>query len=87
MTYGTTNASQCPSLQCEYAYVCLITKALMLTALGSLDDLRRCHLKLSTKHAVPEAARDAETVLIVCEVVLEVVLLQLLVVLRKPSGN
>jgi hypothetical protein len=50
-----------------------------------LDDLCRVHLKLSTKNTVPEAARDTEAVLVVRKVVREVVLLQLLVVLGKPS--
>jgi hypothetical protein len=53
--------------------------------LRSLDDLGRAHLELCAKHPVPEAARDSETVLVVGEVVLEVVLLEFLVVRRQPE--
>jgi|SRR5690242_5511167 len=44
-----------------------------------LDDLRRAHLQLSTKHPIPEAAGNAEAVLIISKMVLEMVLLELLV--------
>lgn len=64
---------------------CLITKVYWYVAtLGGLDDLGRSHLKLGTEDAVPETASDTETVLVVCEVMRKVVLLQLLVVRRKP---
>jgi hypothetical protein len=53
--------------------------------LRSLDDFGRAHLELCAKHPVPEAARDSETVLVVGEVVLEVVLLEFLVVRRQPE--
>jgi hypothetical protein len=66
----------------KYEYICLITSSVV--TLVRLDDFGGAHLKLGTKHAVPEAACDTETVLVVFEVVLEVVLLQLLVVLREP---
>jgi hypothetical protein len=63
---------------------CLITKVYWYVAtLGGLDDLGRSHLKLGTEDAVPETASDTETVLVVCEVMRKVVLLQLLVVRRK----
>lgn len=48
-----------------------------------LDDLRWTHLQLSTKHPVPKAASNAEAVLVISKVVLEMVLLELLVPRRK----
>lgn len=50
--------------------------------LSRLDDLGGSHLKLGAEDAVPEAAGDTETVLVVGEVVRKVVLLELLVVGR-----
>ena len=50
--------------------------------LSRLNDLGGSHLKLGAKDAVPEAAGDTETVLVVGEVVRKVVLLELLVVGR-----
>jgi hypothetical protein len=52
-------------------------------ALGTLDDLGWTHLKFSAKDAIPKAARNTESVLVVGEVMLEVVLLELLVVWRQ----
>jgi hypothetical protein len=47
---------------------------------GRLDDLGWAHVQLSAEHPVPESACDAETILVVSKVVLEVILLELLVV-------
>lgn len=52
-----------------------------------LDDLRRTHLELSAKDAVPEAAGNSEAILVVGEVMLQVVLLELLVVWRKSERS
>lgn len=51
--------------------------------LGGLCGFWRC--KLGAKDCVPKATRDAETVLVVCVVVLEVVLLELFVVGWKAA--
>ena len=45
-----------------------------------LDDLRWRDLQLSAKYTIPESACDAEAVLVVGKVVLEMVFLELLVV-------
>ena len=55
--------------------------------LGGLNDLGCAHIKFRPKHPVPKAACDTEAILVVGKVVLEVVLLQLLVVLGKPSRS
>lgn len=47
----------------------------------------RPHLNLGAKHPIPEPARDSKAILVVSKVVLEVVLLELLVVRRKPIVN
>ena len=51
--------------------------------LGCLCGFRRW--KLGTKDFVPKATRNAETVLVVCVVVLEVVFLELLVIGWKAA--
>jgi hypothetical protein len=57
----------------------------VLLSSSGLDDLSSgAHLKLSAEDTVPEAVRNAETLLIVGKVVLEVVLLELLVIGREP---
>ena len=55
-----------------------INHAYMSFRLRSLCDL--WHLQLSAKYAVPETAGDAEAVVIVGKVVLQVVLLEVAVV-------
>lgn len=55
--------------------------------LGRLDDFWRGHRKLSVENAVPEAAGNAEPVLVVGKVVRQVVLLQVLVVRWKAARN
>lgn len=42
-----------------------------------LHDLWRRHLQLGSKHPIPEATRDAEPILVIGKVVLEMVLLEL----------
>lgn len=56
-----------------------------LQFLRRLDDFRGWRRRqLCAKHSIPEAAGDAEAILVVHEVVLEVVLLQFLVEGRQP---
>jgi len=58
----------------------------LLQLLGRLHDLGLSHIELGAKHPVPEAAGDAEAVLVVGEVVLEVVLLEGLVESWEPGS-
>jgi len=50
-----------------------------------LEHIWRTHLDLGAKDPVPEPTRDSESILIVCKVVLEMVLLELLVVCGEPE--
>lgn len=73
-----SNAQLCKVDKHVYAQV------LVCMTLSRLDDLGCIHFKLCAKDPVPEAAGDTETILVVGKVMLKVVLLQLLVVGRKP---
>ena len=55
-----------------------------LKSLRALDHLGWRNLQLSAKHAIPESTRDAESVLVIREMMLEVVFLELLVIARQP---
>lgn len=55
------------------------------SSLVGLEDLWGCHLQLCAKHPVPEPTADTETILVISEVVLEVILLQLPPVGRQSA--
>ena len=57
----------------------------MCVSSSGLDDLGWAHLEFSATHRVPETAGNAETILVVGKVMLEMVLLKLLVVRRKSE--
>lgn len=74
-----------PSLQVWYSSY-MYSPTHPCAILRRLDHLRRRERELRVEHTVPELARDAEPVLVVGEVVLQVILLELAVVRRKTAA-
>jgi hypothetical protein len=80
---GVPNSGQ-NALACWSIYE-LTTASPRSPTSGCLHDLGWTHIELRAENSVPEAASNAEAILVVSEVMLEMVLLELLVVGRKSE--